>query len=79
VGCGAIVHTSRKGDGRVINIEGDPDHVINRGSTTSSTVVRCVPKAPLWPSWSKTTAASPNRCTGRLIPKNGKKYRGNGP
>lgn len=32
VGCGAIVHTSRKGDGRVINIEGDPDHVINRGS-----------------------------------------------
>ena len=32
VGCGAIVHTSLKGDGRVINIEGDPDHVINRGS-----------------------------------------------
>lgn len=32
VGCGAIVHTSKKGDGRVINIEGDPDHVINRGS-----------------------------------------------
>jgi len=32
VGCGAIVHTSMKGDGRVINIEGDPDHVINRGS-----------------------------------------------
>jgi len=32
VGCGVIVHTSRKGDGRVINIEGDPDHVINRGS-----------------------------------------------
>ena len=35
VGCGAIVHTSRKGDGRVINIEGDPDHVINRGSLCS--------------------------------------------
>ena len=33
--CGAIVHTSRKGDGRVINIEGDPDHVINRGSLCS--------------------------------------------
>jgi formate dehydrogenase major subunit len=32
VGCGAIVHTSKKGDGRVINIEGDPDHPINRGS-----------------------------------------------
>jgi formate dehydrogenase major subunit len=35
VGCGAIVHTSRRGDGRVINIEGDPDHVINRGALCS--------------------------------------------
>ncbi len=35
VGCGVIVQTSRKGDGRVINIEGDPDHVINRGSLCS--------------------------------------------
>jgi len=35
VGCGAIVHTSKKGDGRVINIEGDPEHVINRGSLCS--------------------------------------------
>jgi len=35
VGCGAIVHTSQRGDGRVINIEGDPDHVINRGSLCS--------------------------------------------
>ncbi len=35
VGCGAIVHTSRRGDGRVINIEGDPDHVINQGSLCS--------------------------------------------
>ena len=35
VGCGAIVHTSRKGDGRVINIEGDPDHVINKGALCS--------------------------------------------
>jgi formate dehydrogenase major subunit len=35
VGCGAIVHTSKKGDARVINIEGDPDHVINRGSLCS--------------------------------------------
>ena len=35
VGCGAIVHTSTQGDGRVINIEGDPDHVINRGALCS--------------------------------------------
>lgn len=35
VGCGAIVHTSKKGDGRVINMEGDPDHVISRGSLCS--------------------------------------------
>ena len=35
VGCGAIVHTSKKIDGRVINIEGDPDHVINRGALCS--------------------------------------------
>jgi formate dehydrogenase major subunit len=35
VGCGAIVHTSLKGDGRVISVEGDPDHVINRGSLCS--------------------------------------------
>ena len=32
VGCGAIVHTSLGGDQRTINIEGDPEHVINRGS-----------------------------------------------
>ncbi len=32
VGCGVIVYTSQKGDGRVIDIEGDPDHVINRGT-----------------------------------------------
>jgi formate dehydrogenase major subunit len=35
VGCGAIVHTSKRGDGRVINVEGDPDHVINRGALCS--------------------------------------------
>ncbi len=35
VGCGAIVHTSKEGDGRVINIEGDPDHVINQGALCS--------------------------------------------
>ena len=35
VGCGAIVHTSKTGSGRLVNIEGDPDHVINRGSLCS--------------------------------------------
>jgi formate dehydrogenase major subunit len=35
VGCGVVVHTSKKGDGRVINIEGDPDHVISRGALCS--------------------------------------------
>jgi formate dehydrogenase major subunit len=35
VGCGIVVHTSKKGDGRVINIEGDPDHVISRGALCS--------------------------------------------
>lgn len=35
VGCGAIVSTAKNGDGRVINIEGDPDHVINRGALCS--------------------------------------------
>jgi formate dehydrogenase major subunit len=34
VGCGAIVSTSQT-TGRAINIEGDPDHVINRGSLCS--------------------------------------------
>ena len=35
VGCGAIVHTRLDGDRRTSNIEGDPDHVINRGSLCS--------------------------------------------
>ncbi len=35
VGCGALVHTSKNADGRVLNIEGDPDHVINRGTLCS--------------------------------------------
>jgi formate dehydrogenase major subunit len=35
VGCGAIVHTSKGGKKRAINIEGDPGHVINRGSLCS--------------------------------------------
>ncbi len=32
---GSLVHTSKSGHKRVINIEGDPDHVINRGSLCS--------------------------------------------
>lgn len=32
VGCGIIVHTQ---DGKVINVEGDPDHPINEGSLCS--------------------------------------------
>ena len=32
VGCGAVVHTSKRGDGLVFSIEGDPVHVINRVS-----------------------------------------------
>jgi formate dehydrogenase major subunit len=32
VGCGMIVHTK---DGKVINIEGDPEHPVNRGSLCS--------------------------------------------
>ena len=32
VGCGAIVHTRLDGDRRTLSIEGDPDHVINRGA-----------------------------------------------
>jgi len=35
VGCGVIVHTAKRGDKRVINIEGDPGHVINRGTLCS--------------------------------------------
>ncbi len=32
VGCGAIVHTKLDGDQRTLNIEGDPNSVINRGA-----------------------------------------------
>jgi formate dehydrogenase major subunit len=32
VGCGLIVHTGKAGAGKVINIEGDPDHPINEGA-----------------------------------------------
>lgn len=32
VGCGLIVNTAKDGDGRVVNIEGDPDHPINEGA-----------------------------------------------
>ena len=35
VGCGAIAHTRLNGDRRTINIEGDPENVINRGTLCS--------------------------------------------
>jgi formate dehydrogenase major subunit len=47
VGCGAIVHSIR---GKVINIEGDPDHVINEGSLCSKGA-----------SMYQLSAANPNR------------------
>ena len=35
VGCGVIVHTGKAGAGKVVNIEGDPDHPINEGALCS--------------------------------------------
>ena len=32
VGCGLIVHSAKEGPGRIINVEGDPDHPINEGA-----------------------------------------------
>jgi formate dehydrogenase major subunit len=32
VGCGVLVHSSKSGSGRIINVEGDPDHPVNQGS-----------------------------------------------
>ncbi len=32
VGCGVICHTGKAGAGKIINIEGDPDHPINEGA-----------------------------------------------
>ena len=41
VGCGIIVHTAKDGQGRAINVEGDPDHPINEGSL-------CAKGASIW-------------------------------
>lgn len=41
VGCGLIVHTAKDGQGRAINVEGDPDHPINEGSL-------CAKGASIW-------------------------------
>ncbi len=49
VGCGAIVHSI---GGKVINIEGDPDHVINEGAL-------CSKGSSLY----QISAANPNRLT----------------
>lgn len=51
VGCGLIVSTDIKA-GKIINIEGDPDHPTNEGSL-------CAKGASLF----QTTAANPNRLT----------------
>ncbi len=32
VGCGLIIHAENTGAGKIINIEGDPDHPINEGT-----------------------------------------------
>ncbi len=41
VGCGLIVHTDLSGNGRAVNVEGDPDHPINEGSL-------CAKGASIW-------------------------------
>ena len=41
VGCGLIVHTAKDGNGRAINVEGDPDHPINEGTL-------CAKGASIW-------------------------------
>jgi formate dehydrogenase major subunit len=41
VGCGLIVHTAKDGQGRAINVEGDPDHPINEGAL-------CAKGASIW-------------------------------
>jgi formate dehydrogenase major subunit len=51
VGCGLIVSADPK-DGKIINIEGDPDHPINEGAL-------CAKGASLF----QTSAANPNRLT----------------
>lgn len=35
VGCGLLIHTGKTGAGKIINIEGDPDHPINEGTLCS--------------------------------------------
>lgn len=35
VGCGMIVHARKDGGGKIVNIEGDPDHPVNLGSLCS--------------------------------------------
>ncbi len=51
VGCGLIASTDTK-SGKIINIEGDPDHPINQGTL-------CAKGASVF----QTTAANPNRLT----------------
>jgi formate dehydrogenase major subunit len=63
VGCGLIVHTTRDGSGKIINIEGDPDHPINQGSlcakgaavyqlaTTENRAKKVLYRAPYGDQW----------------------------
>ena len=65
VGCGVIVHTGKAGAGKVINIEGDPDHPINEGAlcakgaalsqlvNNESRIVTPLYRAPYSTEWQK--------------------------
>jgi formate dehydrogenase major subunit len=59
VGCGMVVHTR---DGKVVNMEGDPDHPINRGSLCSkgASLIQVVnnPKRVIKPKYRAPGAAS---------------------
>ena len=41
VGCGLIVNTADEGNGRAVNVDGDPDHPVNEGSL-------CAKGASIW-------------------------------
>ena len=46
VGCGVIVYTSQKGDGRVIDIEGDPDWPSSPKTNSASPIPCTEPPIP---------------------------------
>ena len=65
VGCGVIVHTGKAGAGKIINIEGDPDHPVNEGAlcakgaalsqlaNNDSRIVTPLYRAPYSTEWQK--------------------------